>query len=154
LEEPLAVFGEHGMVFESAVALHQLGFVRYRLLGDTTSAVAALRESSARFAALGHQWGVALVEAMLTSVLAAEGDLAGAEASAVRSLASAREIENQQQIVQALHQLAVVRLLAQRELDALEVLVEAASVLLRERLRTDATYCLRSEERRVGKECR
>lgn len=142
LEEPLAVFGEHGMVFESAVALHQLGFVRYRLLGDTTSAVEALRESSTRFAALGHQWGVALVEAMLASVLAAEGDLAGAEASAVRSLASAREIENQQQIVQALHQLAVVRLLAQRELDALEVLVEAASVLLRERLRTDATYCL------------
>ncbi|MGH9050365.1 MAG: DUF4062 domain-containing protein [Acidimicrobiia bacterium] len=142
LEEPLKLFAGEGMDFESAVALHQLGFVHYRLDHNVEAAITALRESSARFDAIGHDWGVALVEAMLGSVLAAEGDLHGAEECEYRSLARARSIDNQPQIVQALQALAFVRLLDQREAEAFELLGESAALLRRNGLRTDTTYCL------------
>ncbi|HEX6312802.1 MAG TPA: DUF4062 domain-containing protein [Acidimicrobiia bacterium] len=142
LEEPLEVFGRERMDFESAVALHQLGFVRYRLDRDVDAAIAALRESSRRFDDIGHDWGVALAEAMLGSVFAAEGELEAAEGCQLRSLARARGIDNEPQIVQAVQQLAFIRLLEQREAEAFELLEESAVLLRRQRLRTDATYCL------------
>src|SRR5690606_19674738 len=74
LLEPLATFRRHGMDFECAVVLHQVGFVRYHLDGDADAAVEALEESSQLFDAIGHDWGVGLAEAMLGSLHAALGD--------------------------------------------------------------------------------
>ena len=142
LEEPLELFFGRGMDFEAAVALHQLGFVRYRVDHDVEGAIAALRASSARFDAVGHDWGVALVEAMLGSVFAAEGDLPRAEECAYRSLARARSIDNEPQMVQALQQLAFIRLLDEREAEAFALLEESAALLRSNGLRTDTTYCL------------
>ncbi len=142
LEEPLRVFRRERMNFEAAVALHQLGFVRYRVENDVNDAIDALRESSALFDGLGHDWGVALAEAMLGSILAAEGDLRAAEESQLLSLSRARRIDNEPQIAQALQQLAFIRLLESREPEALELLEESAALLRNQGLRTDTTYCL------------
>jgi predicted ATPase len=142
LDGALAVFRREQMSFESAVALHQIGFVRYRLHHDPAAALAALETSSALFDAIGHDWGIALAEAMRGSILAAEGDLTGAEASQRRSLDHARAIDNEQQVAQALQQLAFTRLLGSRDLEAFALLDEAADLLRRQRLRTDTTYSL------------
>jgi predicted ATPase len=139
---PLAVFRARGMTFETAVALHQLGFVRYHVDHDTAAAVAALAESSALFGSLGHDWGVSRAEAMLGSVLAATGDLDGAERCQRRALDHARRIDSDQQIAQALGQLALVRLLQERYDDALDLVAAAAPILDRGRYGTDAANAL------------
>ncbi|MGB8223167.1 MAG: DUF4062 domain-containing protein [Polyangiales bacterium] len=142
LLEPCQVFRRRGMDFELAVVLHQLGFVRYRLDDDIDGAVAALRESSQLFQSVGHDWGVALAEAMLGSVLASIEDLDGAERCQRRSLAHAQRIGSDQQVVQALQQLALVGLLDKREDDALALLRDAAPLVLQHRYRTEASYGL------------
>lgn len=141
LEGPLAVFEAHDMDFESAVALHQLGFVRQRA-GDLDGAVAALARSSELFDGIGHDWGVALAEAMLASVLIAGGDLDSAGGAAQRSLDRARRIDNDQQVAQALHHLAVTRLLRGEHDEAAALLGEAATLARAHGLRTDACACL------------
>jgi len=142
LSDALRVFRELDMEFEAAVTLHQIGFVRYRVEEDESAAIDALRESSAIFDRLGHDWGVALVESMLASVLAAIGELSLAAECGDRALARARAIENEPLLVQAFHQLSFIRLLEQRELDAFELLDTSAPLLRRNGLRTDASYCL------------
>ncbi len=130
------------MAFETAVALHQLGFVRYHIDHDVDAAVAALQESSSLFATLDHDWGVSLAEAMLGSVLAATCDLVGGERRQLRSLEHARRIDSDQQTAQALGQLALVRLLQQRYDDALDLLAESAPILNRGGYRSDAANAL------------
>lgn len=142
LTGPLAIFRARGMAFESAVALHQLGFVHYHLDHDTDQAVAALTESSALFESVDHDWGVALAEAMLGSVFAAEGDLDAAERCQLRSLDRARRISSEQQTVQALGQLTLVRLLQGRLDAALDLLSESGELLQAGRYRTDAANAL------------
>ena len=142
LRSSLSVFRSHGMDFESAVALHQLGFVAFRVDADPVGALAALQESSQLFAALGHDWGVALVEAMLGSLRAAQGDVKAAEAHQRESLRRARAIDSDQQVVQALGQLALLRLLDESYDDAMNVLVEAAPLIARSVLRADAANVL------------
>jgi len=139
---PLAVFRAQHMSFEAAVALHQLGFVRYHLDHDVDAAVAVLQESSSLFSSIHHDWGVSLAEAMLGSVFAATGDLTGAELCQRRALEHARRIDSDQQIAQALGQLALVRLLQERYDDALDLLLESAPLLDRGHYRTDAANAL------------
>jgi predicted ATPase len=138
----LEVFRSRGMSFEAAVTLHQLAWVRYRLDGDPQAAVAALRESSALFEEIGHDWGVGLVEAMLGSVLLAGGDLSEAAAHNQRSLERSLRIENDPLIATALQQIAMVRVLDGRPADAVEPLREAARAIRAGRYRTEAASCL------------
>jgi predicted ATPase len=142
LSDALLVFRAEGMEFEVAVTLHQIAFVRYHLQHDEQASIDALRESSTIFDRIGHHWGVALVESMLASVLAAGGQHQAAAACAERALSRARTIENEPMLVQAFHQLSFVRLLEQREPEAFELLRESAVLSRRNSLRTDASYCL------------
>jgi hypothetical protein len=142
LRAALAVFREEGMRFEAAVALHQLGFVLLGEEGDAPGAVRALEESSRLFDEVGHDWGVALAEAMLGSVLMETGDDEAAERHLVRSLETAEGIACDSEVVQALTQLAVLRLLQGNPEAALSD-VEAVIPRLRAgRFLTDATYAL------------
>jgi len=142
LLEPLEVFRGRGMDFEAAVVLHQLGFVYYHLDGDINRALTALRESSQMFDSVEHDWGVALAESMAGSLLATIDDLEGAQRCQLRSLERANRIGSDQQIVQALHQLAVIALLNRREDEALGVLRDATPLVMRHRYRTEASYGL------------
>ena len=142
LERALRVFRAEHMEFEAAVALHQLGFVRFRDDNDPWGAVSALEESAASFARIDHDWGVGLAEAMLASVFAAIGDLPRAEASGQRALDRARFIDSDQQTVQALGQLALVRLLEEQYEEAFRLVVESARTLRHARYRVDTANAL------------
>ncbi len=140
-DRALRVFESRDMDFESAVVLHQLGFVWYRE-SDPEAARAALQRSTALFDGLGHDWGVALAEAMLGSIDAATGDLASADVHQQESLRRARAIDSDQQVVQALGQLTLIRLLEGRTDEALHLITEAVPALRRSRLRADAANAL------------
>lgn len=142
LVDALHTFRDHHMDFETAVVLHQLGFVHFALEDDVEQAIVSLEESSALFDGLAHDWGVSLAQAMLGSVFAASGDLAAAERCQREALARARAIDCEPQVVQALFQAAFVRLLDDRGDDALPFLDEASGLLRRGGYRTDASNCL------------
>jgi predicted ATPase len=142
LDGALAVFRAHDMAFEAAVALKELANVAFVVDQDAGAAVDALCESSTLFDGVGHDWGVALVETMLGTVLAVDGDLEGAERHHRLAIDRARAIDNEPIIVQSLHQLALVRVLEERYGDALALLQEAAPIAARGGYRTAATYCL------------
>ena len=142
LLEPLEVFRRLNMDFEAAVVLHQLGFVYYRLDGDVDRALNALRESSRLFDLVNHDWGVALAESMAGSLLASIEDLEGARRSQIRSLERAKRIGSDQQIAQALHQLALIAWLDGREDEAFGLLREATPLVVRHGYRTEASYGL------------
>jgi hypothetical protein len=142
LAESLEEFRNADMTFETAVTLHQIGFVRFHTERGDFGAIEALRESSALFDRIGHDWGVALAETMLASVFSATNELEQAADCASRALSRARMIDNEPLMVQAFHQLAFTRLLEQRERDAFVWLDETAGLLRRNALRTDGSYCL------------
>jgi predicted ATPase len=142
LTDSLDTFRQHDMDFETAVALHQLGFVRFAVDDDVPGSIECLQESSALFDQITHDWGVSLVQAMLGSVFAASGDLTSAEECQREALARARKIDSEPQIVQALLQTAFIRLLGDRGDDALPFLAEASGLLRRGGYRTDAANCL------------
>jgi predicted ATPase len=142
LTQSLDTFRQHDMDFETAVALHQLGFVRFAIDGDVPSSIACLEESTALFDRIDHDWGVSLVQAMLGSVFAASGDLSSAEDCQREALARARKIDSEPQVVQALLQAAFIRLLGDRGDDALPFLTEASGLLRSGGYRTDAANCL------------
>jgi predicted ATPase len=142
LGRALTVFRAHGMDFESAVALKEVANVAYVVDRDQAAAAAALRESSALFEKVDHDWGVALVETMLGTVLAVGGDLVAAERHHRTSLERAALIDNEPIMVQALHQLALVRVLAGRTEEAAGFLADAVSRIRRGEFRNAATYCL------------
>lgn len=138
----LEVFREEGMDFMAAVALKELGTVRYVADEAPERAVAALEESSALFERVGHDWGVALAQTMLGTMLAVSGDLAAGEQHHLRSLERSRAIDSDQLVVQALHQLAMVRVLEGRLAEAVDLVAEAAAVVVREGFQVPATSCL------------
>jgi predicted ATPase len=139
---PLAVFRAEGMDFESAVVLHQLGFVRYHVEHDVDGAVAALEESRALFTSIDHDWGVSLASSMLGSLFAATGELVRAEDAQQQALTHARIIDSEQQTVQAFGQLALIRLLEERYDEALTLLAQSAPALHHGGYRTDAANAL------------
>jgi predicted ATPase len=138
----LDVFRDEGMDFMAAVALKELGTVRYVADEAPERAVAALEQSSALFERVDHDWGVALAETMLGTMLAVSGDLPGGEVHHLRSLERSRAIDSDQLVVQALHQLAMVRVLEDRPHEAVELVREAATVVVREGFQVPATACL------------
>lgn len=142
LRQALQVFRAEGMAFESAVALHQLGFVRLSVEHDRDGAVHALTESSELFDSVGHDWGVALAEAMLGSVLMELGEHAAAERHLSRSLERALGIDCDSEVVQARTQFALLRVLQGRPDEALGEVAAALPQLRAGRFRTDATYAL------------
>jgi tetratricopeptide (TPR) repeat protein len=142
LESALAVFTERRMNFEAAVALKELAFVRYLLDDDPQAAIAGLEEASRLFDSVNHDWGVALTETMLGTVLVAVGDTEAAETHHRHSLARSRRIDNEPLMAQALQQLAVIRVLNGQPDDALDLLDEAAHLLRGGRYQTDTTYTL------------
>ena len=142
LQSALEVFRERRMTFESAVTLHQLAWVRYQLEGAPEGAREALEESTRLFDSIGHDWGVALVETMLGTVLSALGDLSAAEAHHLRSLERSRLIENEPLIATALLQIGLVRVLDGRAGEALPSLTEAAETIINGGYRTEASYWL------------
>jgi hypothetical protein len=89
-----------------------------------------------------HDWGVALAESMAGSVLASIDDLDEAQRCQLRSLERAKRIGSDQQIAQALHQLAFIAWLDHRENEALGLLRDAAPIVIRHRYRTEASYGL------------
>ncbi|OWY61104.1 hypothetical protein B7486_65585, partial [cyanobacterium TDX16] len=138
----LDVFRDEGMSFMAAVTLKELGTVRYVVDEAPERAVAALEESSALFESVEHDWGVALTETMLGTMLAVSGDLVGGEAHHLRSLERSRAIDSDQLVVQALHQLGMVRVLEGRAHEAVELVAEAATIVVREGFQVPATACL------------
>jgi hypothetical protein len=142
LEEPLLVFRRTGLDFEAAVALHHLGFVRFALDHDLPGALAALRESAALFASLGHDWGVSLAEAKLGSVLAAMGSFSEAEGHLAAALAHARRIASEAQEVQALVQLSLVQVVDDDWDAAVGTLRSCSALLRRGRYLTDTAMSL------------
>jgi predicted ATPase len=142
LTSALEVFRARGMDFEAAVTLKEVANVAYVLDRDPAAAAAALRESSELFEKVHHDWGVALIETMLGTVLAVSGDLDAAERHHRRSLERASLIGNEPIMVQALHQLALVRVLAGRHDEATAFLDDAAPRVRHAELRSAATYCL------------
>jgi predicted ATPase len=142
LDASLAVFRARDLDFEAAVALKEIANVAFVVDGDVEAAAAALEEASRLFETVGHDWGVALVETMLGTVFAVSDDPAAAERHHLRSLARAREIRNEPIMVQALHQLALVRVLEGRQAEATAYLVEALPMVRDGRLQTAASYCL------------
>jgi predicted ATPase len=142
LATALAVFRAYDMDFEAAVALKEVANVAYVLDRDPAASAAALRESAALFERVDHDWGVALVETMLGTVLATNGDLDAAERHHRRAWERATKIGNEPIMVQALHQLALVRVLAGRHEEAATFLDDAAPRVRRGGLRNAATYCL------------
>lgn len=142
LESSLAVFRAEGMDFETAVTLKELAWVRYLLGKDNAEAIAALQEASRLFAGIGHDWGIALTETQLGSVLSATGDTTGAEAHFQRSLAHSQRIDNWPLIGQAMQHLAVLRIMGGRHGEAVPLLERATGLLRQGRHQTEATSCL------------
>jgi hypothetical protein len=142
LESSLGVFLAHGMDFEAAVALKELVWVRYVLDEDARAAITSLEESSRLFDRIGHDWGVALSELQLGSVLTASKDLEKARARFQLSLERSRRIDNWPLIAQALQHLGLLCILQGRDGDAVVLLEEAAGLLRRGRHRTETTSCL------------
>ncbi len=142
LESSLAVFRAAGMEFEAAVALKEVAWVRYLLDEDAAAAIDSLDEAAGLFAAVEHDWGVALTQIQLGSVLAAGGDLAGAEAAFTTALERSRRIDNGPLIGQSLQSVALVRLLEGRPPEAIEALREAIVRLRAGRHQIEASYCL------------
>lgn len=138
----LEVFRREGMDFMAAVALKELATARFVADETPDRAVVALEESSRLFDRVDHDWGVALSETLLGTVLATSGDLAAAERHHLRSLERARAIDSDQLIIQGLHQLALVRLLEGRPDDAVALLAEAVPLVVREHFQVPAAYCL------------
>jgi len=142
LADPIQVFRDHGLDFEVAVSLHQLGFVRFAIDHDMQGALDDLRESSALFASLGHDWGVSLAEAKQGSVLATLGRLDEARDHLAKALAHARRISCEPQEVTALVQLALVQVVDGDWPGAQETLRATCDRLRGGRYLTDGSMCL------------
>lgn len=138
----LDVFRDEGMDFESAVALHQLGFVAFLVDHDVDRAVALLQESSATFDRVGHDWGVSLAEAMAGSVLTEVGEHAAAERHLLTALDRGRAIDCEPQVVQAQVHLAQLRLRQERPDEAVALVREVEPLLHTGRYLTDASFAL------------
>ncbi len=141
LEWSLSVFRARGMAFEAAVTLKEIANVHYVVDEDVESTVEALSESSRLFEGIGHDWGVALTEAMLGTVRALSGDLAAADEHQRRSLDRARAIANEPLEAQAIQQRAMVKILAGPD-GAVSALAEVADYVSERRDRTVTSYCL------------
>jgi predicted ATPase len=141
LGQAAQVFDDGGLDLEAAVSCHYLGLHHWQA-GDVVQAVQHLEASSARYAAIDHDWGVAIVEAVLGVVRAGTGDGAAGSQHLERSLVHARRIDNRPLIAQALHGLALVDAVAGRLDAARDRLDEAAEIALVDRSVTAATYCL------------
>lgn len=135
------VFDDDGLDLEAAVSCLYLGLHRWQT-GDAAGAVQALGTSSTRYAAIDHDWGVAIVEAVLGVVRAGAGAHDEAAVHLERSLDHARRIDNRPLIAQALHGLALVDALDGRLDAARDRLDEAARIALVDGSVTAATYCL------------
>lgn len=135
------VFDAHSLALEAAVTSHYLGLHRWQE-GDVDGATAALEDSSRRYAAIDHDWGVAAVEANLGAVRAALGDRRLAVAGHRRSLEHSRRIDNRPQMAQALQGLGLVAALDGRVDEAVAAVDEAADIALSDRSATSASYCL------------
>ena len=142
LEWSLGVFRPRDMSFEAAVALKELANVHFVLDGNSEAATADLEESIRLFELVDHEWGVALTETMLGTVLCVSGRLDEAEAHHQRSLDWSRGIENDPLAAQALQQIAMARILEGRVDDAIGPLEDATRMTSRARYQTGAAYCL------------
>ena len=142
LESSLQVFRAEGMDFETAVALKELAWVQYLLDEDAATAIAALEEASRLFESIHHDWGVALAELQLGSVLTAAGDRTRAEERFQRSLDYSRRIDNWPLMAQGLQHLGMIRILAGHAEEAVPLIEKAAILLKQGRHETEATSCL------------
>jgi predicted ATPase len=142
LRGALAVFESHDMSFEAAVTWKEIANVWYFADNDVDGTIEALETSSRLFAVVGHDWGVALSETMLGTVLAVGGNLERGEAHHRIALEHARRIDNEPLMAQALHQLAIIRLFAGSRLEACDLVDEAAQLLRRGRYQAHAAQCL------------
>jgi predicted ATPase len=135
------IFEDGGLDLEAAVSCLYLGLHCWQA-GDVQGAAQALETSSTRYAAIDHDWGVAIVEAVLGVVRAGTGQRDAGSAHLERSLDHARRIDNRPLIAQALHGLALVDALNGQLDSARDRLDEAAHIALVDRSVTAATYCL------------
>src|SRR5690606_37750054 len=136
-------FRAHGMHFESAVTLMQLGFVVYAVDGDMEGATALLDEASRLFSSVAHDWGVAACEATLGMIAALRGEaLPGAEGHERAALECARAIGNEPLTGRALTHLGMIALLSGQMDTALGYLREAAEVLRGGRYQAEGVLCL------------
>jgi predicted ATPase len=141
LESAIRHYREHGIVFERAVAHHQLGIARWES-GAAEAAISELEAASAGYRSIDHDWGVAIVETTLGAVQAALGDRELAVEHHERSLSHARLIDNRPLTAQALQQLALLASLAGETADARRWLDEARHLVEEDRSVTGASYCL------------
>jgi predicted ATPase len=135
------VFDSADLPLEAAVSRHHLG-LHHWWTGRRVEAVVCLEEASRRYTAIGHDWGVAMMEMTLGAALATGGDRARAREHLEEALARATRIANRPQLAQTLQGLALVAALDARPTEALEFLHRAAELVLADHSVTGATYCL------------
>jgi predicted ATPase len=141
LQGAAELYGQHGLVFERAVAEHHLGLALWRT-GRHDEAVAALERSSSAYGSMQHDWGVAIVDTSLGAILTAGGDPARGADRHRRALEHAARIDNRPLVAQALQGLSISLALDGRTGEARRRLIEATEVVEAERLATTASYCL------------
>jgi predicted ATPase len=141
LSAATGVFDEAGLTLEAAVSRHYLGLHDW-WAGRRPAAVEALEDASRRYAAIAHDWGVAMVEMTLGAALATDRDRERARGHFEEALARAGRIENRPQLAQTLQGIALVAALDGRSADAGESLRRAGALVLADGSVTGATYCL------------
>lgn len=133
-------FDAGGLPLEAAVARHNLG-VHFLRRGDLPRAAEALEHASRSYAAIDHDWGVAIVEMTLSAAHAGPGgDRARSHLEV--ALRHARRIDNRHQIAQALQGLALLDALHGRLDVAAGELCQATDLVIDHRWFGGATYCL------------
>lgn len=142
LASALVVFEARSMTFEYAVTLKELAWVRYLADDDAAAAVETLERASQLFTSIDHDWGVALTELQLGSVLVAEAELDRAARRVDRSLTYSTGIDNEPLMAQAHQQLGMIRVLEHDADGAVDQIAEATSLVLAGRHETEATFCL------------
>ena len=141
LAEATGVFDAADMPLEAAVSRHHLG-LHHWWAGRRSAAVDVLGDASSRYAAIEHDWGVAIVEMTLGAALAADGALDRSRGHLEEALVRAGRIDNRPQLAQSLQGLALVDALGGRLDEATRSLRKAGSLVLADGSVTGATYCL------------
>jgi predicted ATPase len=135
LETALETFADQQLDFETAVVEMSLAGCDLAE-GKVEEAAGRAAAASARFAAIGHDWGVGSCEYLVGVAAAATGAVIEGKAALQRAAETGRRIENPTISAQALTALAELALTAGELDEARQLLLEAVPLLVRSR---DAT---------------
>jgi predicted ATPase len=134
------VFTADHFPLERAVILMVWSDVHLHLRNDLPAAREMLRKSMQLFESMGHDWGIARTQIMMSLLYWMDGQTEAAKDWLKESLVRSRRIENEPQIAHALSLLAMLGSSADNS-DIL-LLRDAAKIVVRGRYRSEAAACL------------